>query len=469
MRKPNGTSRHATTAAYREKLVPKASANPTKAFFVSMMTRDITLEDCILDLIDNSIDAAWRGTGPRSLALDDGKDLSPYKIEIVIKDNEFKMVDNCGGLTIENAMQHAFSFGRGESNIGDRYSIGVYGIGMKRAAFKIGTRIRIHSTYKDDNDKRHGFVVPIDVNTWLSNDTLPWDFDIEEQDPFQFDGVSIDISSLTSGAIRSFNNPAFVENLRRIISRDYSLHLNRGLTIFINGKTVPGTHLKLRQSEDFAPVRQNYKDRLDNQAVTVEIIGGMAAQPPEDVNPSEQDTGEQRYGWYVACNGRIVLAADKTVVSGWGTRDWPQWHRQYSGFLGIVLFTSANASVLPLTTTKRSVDVSSEIFLRARREMHKVSRQWISYTNRRKSDLERAKVKERSTTAVPIHSLPLRKTVALPAIVGPPRERPANVHYSVPRPRMKKLAREFGRISMPYREVGIKSFEYAYKDLVGDE
>ena len=33
----------------------RADANPTKAFFVRMITRDITLEDCIFDLVDNSI------------------------------------------------------------------------------------------------------------------------------------------------------------------------------------------------------------------------------------------------------------------------------------------------------------------------------------------------------------------------------------------------------------------------------
>jgi hypothetical protein len=40
----------------------KAIANPTKEFFVTMITRDITLEDCILDL-DNSVDGAWRRAG----------------------------------------------------------------------------------------------------------------------------------------------------------------------------------------------------------------------------------------------------------------------------------------------------------------------------------------------------------------------------------------------------------------------
>ena len=36
----------------------KAHATPTKDFFVRMITKDISLEDCILDLIDNCLDGA---------------------------------------------------------------------------------------------------------------------------------------------------------------------------------------------------------------------------------------------------------------------------------------------------------------------------------------------------------------------------------------------------------------------------
>jgi hypothetical protein len=35
--------------------------------------------------------------------------------------------------------------------------------------------------------------------------------------------------------------------------------------------------------------------------------------------------------------------------------------------------------------------------------------------------------------------------------------------------KLKKLAKEFGSINMPYREVGQRSFDYAYGDMVGDE
>lgn len=34
--------------------------NPTKKFFIDMITRDISIEDAIIDLLDNSIDGANR-------------------------------------------------------------------------------------------------------------------------------------------------------------------------------------------------------------------------------------------------------------------------------------------------------------------------------------------------------------------------------------------------------------------------
>ncbi len=419
----------------------KAGANPTKAFFVTMITRDITLEDCILDLVDNSVDGAWRSEGSRPMGLAGDADLSTYSIYIDALPERFRIRDNCGGMTLDDAINHAFSFGRRVMDTYDNYSIGVYGIGMKRAVFKLGTDIRIRSTYQD-NGKRESFAVPIIVADWLANDTPPWDFDIDEDAPLPENGVEIMINGLTREAQNSFNNPAFIQNLRRTIARDYSLHLNRGLKIFVNDIPVAGWTIELRESPEFQPMRFEYNDRADDHDVSVQLIGGMAAPPPETPDPDEDDDeGDKRFGWYVACNGRIVLAADKTMVSGWGTEDWPQWHRQYSGFIGIVLFTAANAAALPMTTTKRSVDQSSEIYRRARARMREVSKLWIAYTNQRKQALEEAKEKEGAARALSIYQVQPRATVALPQLVARPTERPANIHYSVPVTRLRKLAR----------------------------
>ena len=448
----------------------RANADPTKHFFVEMITRDITLEDSILDLIDNSVDSAWRKSGSHHLGLNDETDLSAFSISINASETSFCITDNCGGMTLDDAVNHAFSFGRRPDAKPEEYSIGVYGIGMKRAVFKIGRKIRICSTVTDEDGSRIAFLVPIDVAKWMESDDPPWDFDIHESELKLNDGVAVEVEDLTPGASGSFENPAFIERLERTIARDYALHLERGLDVSVNGKKVEGARIELLQSDEFVPMRVSYSDTRDNEPVTVEIVGGMAALPPEGSEP--EDTKEReydRYGWYVACNGRIVLAGDKSNVSGWGLPDWPTWHPQYSGFLGMVFFSASNASALPLTTTKRSVDVTSEIFLKARPRMKELTKQWTSYTNMRKQALERAKEKERDAAAVAIRDVGSRAKAVLPKLVQQPKARQANVQYSVPVSRMKGLAQAFGNINMSYREVGMKSFDYTYDDKVGQE
>lgn len=156
----------------------KASASPTKAFFVRMITRDITLEDCIFDLIDNSIDGAWELEGGRPMGLGDETDLSRYKIGIRIDDDRFEISDNCGGITLDDAVEYAFTFGRKDDAELENFSIGVYGIGMKRAVFKLGSEIEIRSSCRE-NGVITSFRVPITVDDWLESVDDVWDFDIE--------------------------------------------------------------------------------------------------------------------------------------------------------------------------------------------------------------------------------------------------------------------------------------------------
>ncbi|MEM6538864.1 MAG: ATP-binding protein [Pseudomonadota bacterium] len=447
----------------------KADANPTKAFFVRMITRDITLEDCIFDLIDNSIDGAWELAGGHPLSLDDKTDLSAYKISIHIRDDGFEISDNCGGISLDDAAEYAFTFGRKQDAETENFSIGVYGIGMKRAVFKLGSDIEIRSTYVDA-DTFSSFRVPINVERWLASGDENWDFDIEEAENLEQTGVQIAIAQLTDAARRSFESPRFIRNLRRAIARDYALHLHRGLVIEVQGKPVSGWVIELRQGGEFSPMRAQYVEELEEERVFVEILAGMAAPPPDDSEPSEDfDEGQNTSGWYVICNGRIVLAADKTTVTGWGTVGWPQWHPQYTGFMGIIIFSSRRADLLPLTTTKRSVDETSAIYRQFRPKMRETTKEWISYTNTRKMIRDEAIQREGVAKAVPIFEVAVRQEVELPKIAPKPKIPEANVLYTVPRPRLRSLASAFGNINMAYKDVGIRSFEYAFEDLVGDD
>lgn len=445
--------------------ISRAKANPTKSFFVRMLTRDISLDDCILDLIDNSVDSAWSQTEHGRSELSFEPHLSAYTVEIEVQHDRFTIKDNCGGITLDQAANEAFTFGRVEGALSDDYSVGVYGIGMKRAIFKIGSQILIRSTFANPGSKAlSSFQVPISVESWVSNDTDGWDFDIEESGQLEAAGVHIEIDDLSNETSDKFGDPTYENSLRKILGRDYMMALMHGLNLTVNGTAVVGQTISLRQGEDFAPLRENYED----DQVTVEIVAGMQFTPPEDVGPDES-AADRLSGWYVFCNGRAVLAGDTSSVTGWGTTLLPKWHNQYSGFAGLVFFSALNAVSLPMTTTKRSVDVSSPVYRRALPRMAKPARAWIDYTNARKLDIETSRAQEAKALAVDLPSVTPSSHVSLPQPPRVVRTRVANVNYARPLVELRQLAHGFGDVNLTYRDVGIQSFEFAYKMLVDED
>jgi hypothetical protein len=132
-----------------------------------------------------------------------------------------------------------------------------------------------------------------------------------------------------------------------------------------------------------------------------------------------------------------------------------------------VLFSSQQPELLPMTTTKRSIDEASAVYRRALVAMRTPTRSWIDYTNARKTMTEEAREKESKTTPLPITQVKDRKQVKLPTPKATKKD--ANVLYTVPVDRMRSLAKALGKSTMSYAEVGRRSFDYAYDRMVEDE
>ena len=143
-------------------MVREAHASPTMGFFIDMITRDIGLEDCILDLLDNCVDGAGKTLAREGRSSRTETAYEAFHVHIDISKDQFRIRDNCGGISISEAIDYAFHFGRREDapEIED-FAIGLYGIGMKRAIFKIGKQIQIHSSTSQE-----AFIVDIDVPAW---------------------------------------------------------------------------------------------------------------------------------------------------------------------------------------------------------------------------------------------------------------------------------------------------------------
>ena len=126
--------------------------NPTKTFFIDMITRDISIKDAIIDLLDNSIDGA-NNINPLSYA--------GLYIDINITKEHFIVKDNCGGFSLDTAKKYAFRFGRPEDAKQTLGSVGRFGIGMKRALFKMGKNFSVESKTINDH-----FSVNVNVDEW---------------------------------------------------------------------------------------------------------------------------------------------------------------------------------------------------------------------------------------------------------------------------------------------------------------
>lgn len=434
----------------------KARAAPTKDFFVRMITRDIGLEDCILDLLDNCVDGATRHIFDKN---PDTRSLKGYQAEIEFTSDSFRITDNCGGISLDDAVNYAFRFGRRRDAPSDaEYGIGLYGIGMKRAIFKLGREIKIKS--KTDSDS---FVVPINVDEWSNNQE--WDFDLEPGPNEAKIGTQISVVNLYESIAEEFGDPVFNNKLKKIISRDYAFIIQDGFDIRINGQKVEPHKYELRESEDISPLRIEY---LDN-GVDVEIVAGLSGQLPEDTSPELIDRKNvENYGWFVACNDRIVIAGSKADDTVWGNEGFSKWHPQYNGFMGIVRFESSDPSLLPWTTTKREIDTQSPLYRRALVEMKKATRSFIDYSNQRKEDVALAKKIEISGTLQQVSNLAKQESMRFPQIATQ-KVKKANILYTVDLERAKKAAKALGNTNMAYKQIGIRTFEYFLEAEVEDD
>jgi DNA topoisomerase VI subunit B len=146
----------------------KINARPTKEFFISMLIKDIGTTRAIIDLVDNCVDGA---RNLRPLGAFDG-----LKVEIDTKKDHFKISDNCGGISIDLAQKYAFRFGRSPEMRATAHSIGQFGVGMKRALFKLGERFAI-----DSRTQNSRFTMEVDIEEWKKEEE--WEFKFKELEP----------------------------------------------------------------------------------------------------------------------------------------------------------------------------------------------------------------------------------------------------------------------------------------------
>jgi len=455
----------------------KIDAKPTKELFVFILVRDLTLRDAIGDLVDNCVDGAKRlrpdddASKSRNKLEPDGK-YDGLEIKLVVNTDEFTIIDNCGGISSELAREYAFRFGRPKDMDPTPGSVGQFGIGMKRALFKLGNHFIIESISSHSK-----FLIEKNIDEWIEE--AEWNFRFKELDERDnsspsFDekelGTTIIVQELRKETITSFKLDKFNNRLKREIEKEQLYNIHRGLSIIVNDEKLKSSQLYLLESDEFqtAHWEKSYKikDETSDGILNVEIYAGI----------SEANTDHG--GWYVFCNDRLIIGNNQNETTGWGEeRKTPRYHIQYNRFRGYVFFNSDNADLLPWNTVKNNMNLENPYFQAVRLEMIKLMRPVINFLNWVHD--ERQKVTEPEERVLEL-ALSKAKPVSLSKVAKlgsqfsspekpkiPSSQKNARIIYSKPIHQVDEAKTFFDVKSNP--EVGSETFNYWYESEVEEE
>jgi hypothetical protein len=453
-----------------------AEASPAKNFFVNMLTRDIELSDAILDLIDNCVDGIMRdrkrnGNEP----MEKESPYNGYFADIQMRGDYFSISDNCGGIPLETAKRYAFKMGRDEKYTDDDKdlpTVGMYGIGMKRAMFKIGKNSVVTSHTSNES-----FEVVINPEWIEQKDDWRIPIRLIDNDPTQNRGTKIEVTLLNSEISAWFSNDDFVNDFYKTVSRNFSFIISKGFKISINGKPVEPAPLNfLFDKNSLQPYI--YEATLGDVKVFLQV--GFCKRLPSDdevENELKASRSKDESGWTIVCNDRVILYKDKSYVTGWGDTPVPHFHSQFNGITGVVIFYSNQPELLPLTTTKRGIEVLSPLYLEVKKYMKTGTKIFTDYTNSWKSKKEEELEATRNATLLSIDQIkveipieqftklkdePLRKEFVYKPNLPKPKERSNNITVSFQRSKddVKSVsAFLFGDPNKPANLVGSACFD----------
>lgn len=320
---------------------------PTKEFFVNMITRDISIKEAILDLVDNSVDGARRVNKDN---------YSGLFVNLELSENSFILKDNCGGFSLEHAKNYAFRFGRPNEAELKGGSIGRFGIGMKRALFKMGETFKVETKTEIDH-----FQVDVNQTEWMDKkETITKDRKDIEVDDWSFNysvvtpesenlnnnGTYIKVNNLCSEISSDFMSDDFLNDLEDDLENVLSFPIEKGLKITLNGNEIQKKNIEI-----YNTYCKPYIKTFSNDGVDYRIICGLG----NTGKPSEA-------GWYIYCNDRLVVEADTSHITCWGVGSLPNFNNDFAMFRGVIFLNSESTIKLPLTTTKKGVDTSSDVY-----------------------------------------------------------------------------------------------------------
>jgi|GEM_PF-877180 len=401
-------------------------------FIEKTLTQDITTLEALYDLVDNAIDAARNHILQNDFEKDDSglpANYHGYKVHIRVDKNSVRILDNCFGIDEETLTNTALYTA---ANSNHAYGIGYYGLGLKRALLKMGSKFSLavdngQSIFKchfgSDNiggnkDRK------IYANEYISRGRLKSLFSV---------------SNLKDEIKNDLHNPSWFGNAVRGFSLRYSIYISKGFEIIIHNITtgslerIKGIVPTLRYDALLLPQRELIN--IDGVEVTMESGIHREYTFPKESNYSRSTNNKltEQFGIYFVCNDRIIVAASTAKEHGWSAK----WHSEYNGFVCWVRFISKEPNKLPWNTSKTALRVDSSLFITVRDRLKPIADRYRAeiksrYLSKTPSTGGSSPVTGKTTTQAPSAGTVTAPPIQVPSTTG-------SVKPKVKKPKLRPL------------------------------
>ncbi len=321
-------------------------------YLISGITKDVTTLECIYDLIDNSIDAARNDLlgkkGPRLDHYGLPASYSGYEVRVNISLTSFNISDNCSGIAEAAVAKRSFMTGARSSH---PFGIGTFGVGLNRAVFKLGSKTDLVT-----DDARTYLTLSFRVDQVRDNEGKGIYAESSKSKGKKM--YRLEITELNGGIVQDFKSARWQESMKRGVRERYGRFIKKGLKLFVDGSEVKPFEKGIQQNLYFPPL---FERRELADGVMFYLEAGF--HEDYDLSPGAGAGGKNKnlaeeYGWYVVCNDRIILVADRSKITG-----WKQWHPEYNGFVGWVHYVSKDPDSLPWDSKKTGIDTHSGAYV----------------------------------------------------------------------------------------------------------
>ncbi|BAV33400.1 histidine kinase [Sulfuricaulis limicola] len=331
---------------------------PDKRMFWSIIS-DYDVQTALCELIDNAIDQ-WMGTKLRA----------PLAVELVLDADRqlISVEDNAGGIG-KSDLRMLIAPGSSR-NDPSAATIGIFGVGSKRAVVALAENVVIKTHRKGDS------TFQIDVTSdWLESPN--WDIPA-----YEIPSIPAGVTSIDLLALRKTFSDSDVQSLKRHLGETYAWFLKqKDCSISVNGDVIKAIGFETwAYPPSFEPQRAIFDVDLSGSGkIKVDMTVGLIR---------DRDPEADNYGVYFYCNHRLIVKELKVREVGYFVTSEAGVPHPDASLCRAIIRLDGEARLMPWNSSKTGINYSHPLFHAIRPGLLQLVTQFSSLSRRLKDDWE---------------------------------------------------------------------------------